>query len=271
MTTNQPPPYPGDQPDDSSSTSGLPSYGSTPPPPPPPPGADYPPPPPQPPGGPGGFQQPFSAPDAIAWGWKAFTANVGPILLAALVVILVNVAFSAAGFVIGGGFDAETAQSFSLANVLLNLLSTIVVLFLSAAFARAALDVVDGRGFDFFGAFGRINLVSVVVASIAVSILTVIGFVLLIIPGLIVLFLTYFTTNFVVDDDAGSPFKAIGDSVKLVSSNLGDALLLALLSFLVIVVGFCALIIGVIVAYPVVALSSAYAYRRFRGQPVAAL
>ena len=84
------------------------------------------------------------------------------------------------------------------------------------------------------------------------------------------LFLTYFTTLFVVDDDAESPVKAIGDSVKLVSNNVGDSLLLALLSVLVLIAGAIALLVGLVVADPVTALAAAYAYRTFRGQPVAA-
>ena len=64
--------------------------------------------------------------------------------------------------------------------------------------------------------------------------------------------------------------KAISDSVKLVSSNVGDSLLLALLSILVLIAGAIALLVGLIVAYPVTALAAAYAYRTFRGQPVAA-
>ena len=102
------------------------------------------------------------------------------------------------------------------------------------------------------------------------SVIVTIGFILLVIPGLIALFLTYFTTLFVVDDDAESPVKAISDSVKLISSNVGDSLLLALLSILVLIAGAIALLVGLIVAYPVTALAAAYAYRTFRGQPVAA-
>ena len=159
---------------------------------------------------------------------------------------------------------------FSVAGLLANLISTAVSVVLSAVFARAALDVVDGRPFDFMGAFGRLNFVNVLIAALLVAIIVTIGFVLLIIPGLIALFLTYFTTLFVVDDDAESPVKAIGDSVKLVSNNVGDSLLLALLSILVLIAGAIALLVGLIVAYPVTALAAAYAYRTFRGQPVAA-
>lgn len=276
MTTNEPPPYPGDSEpgatpppsgSDDSPTSDLPSYGSV-----PPPAGETPPPPPPPPSAPGGSAEGFSAPEAIGWGWRKFTENVGPILLGVLIVFVVTVVANIlAGIASGGGgspFGPD--MEFSVAGFLANIVATAVSVVLSAVFARAALDVVDGRPFDFMGAFGRINFVNVLIAAFLVSIIVTIGFVLLVIPGLIALFLTYFTTLFVVDDDAESPVKAIGDSVKLISSNVGDSLLLALLSVLVLIVGAIALLVGLIVAYPVTALAAAYAYRSFRGQPVAA-
>ncbi len=276
MTTNDPPPYPGDatppEPpssgSDASGTSELPSYGSV-----PPPGGEASPPPPPPPPAPGGSAEGFSAPEAIGFGWRKFTDNVGPILIGVLIVVVVSIVVNiVAGLISGGGGSplGPSATEFSIAGILANIVATAVSVILGAVFARAALDVVDGRPFDFMGAFGRLNIVNVIIASFLVSVLVTIGFLLLVIPGLIALFLTYFTTLYVVDDDASSPVTAITDSVKLISNNVGDALLLALLNVLVLFAGVIALIVGLAVAYPVTALASAYAYRRFRGQPVAA-
>lgn len=280
MTTNDPPQPPGDsdptnRPPDGSGASeptGPPSYGSAP----PPEGGQPPPPPPPPPSAPGGYDgtgRAFSAPEAIGWGWRKFTENVGPILLGVLIVFVVTVIVNVlAGLVSGGDspFDMSgSAPDFSIAGVLANMVSTAVSILLGAVFARAALDVVDGRPFDFMGAVSRINLVNVLIASVLVSIIVTIGFLLLVLPGIVAVFLTYFTTFFVVDD-ADSPVQAIGDSVKLISSNVGDSLLLALLNILVIIAGVIALVVGLVVAYPITVLASAYAYRRFRGQPVAA-
>ena len=75
-------------------------------------------------------------------------------------------------------------MEFSVAGFLANIVATAVSVVLSAVFARAALDVVDGRPFDFMGAFGRLNLVNVLIAALLVSIIVTIGFILLVIPGL---------------------------------------------------------------------------------------
>ena len=68
----------------------------------------------------------------------------------------------------------------------------------------------------------------------------------------------------------GPSVDAITSSVKLVSANLGQALLLALLSFVIVLIGACLCGVGLLVAYPVVTIATAYAYKKFRNQPVAA-
>lgn len=275
MTTNEPPSQPdhstpgANQPPSGtgdSGTAGPPSYGST-----PPPEGGTPAPPPPPPPAPGGSAEGFNAPDAIGWGWRKFTEKPGPVVIAGLLWFLVFVAFIVIGSATGqSGMGMGGGMDFGLGSLIFGIVQNLVLLVIGAVIARGALDVVDGHGFDLGAAFGKINFVNLIIAGLIVGVATAIGFLLIFIPGLVVAFLTYFTTFFVVDDDASSPVEAITDSVKLVSSNLGASLLLALLNVLVLIAGGIALGVGLIVAYPLVALASAYAYRRFRGQPVAA-
>jgi uncharacterized membrane protein len=275
MTTNEPPPYPGQEPTPSGSD--LPTYGSTPPPQdgsytPPPPEGSYPPPP------PGGYQPPigggdaFSPTAAIAYGWKKFRENTGPIILAALILIVISIVLSLIGGAISGeglgDTDRDSAFDFSLSGAIANIVTSLVGYVISAGITRGALDITEGRKFDLASAFGRLDYAKVILAGLLVSILTVIGFILLILPGVIFVFLSYFTVYYVVDKGT-SPVQAILDSCRLVIGNLGNALLLALLSFLVIVLGFIALCVGLLVAWPVVLIASAYAYKRFNGEPVA--
>jgi uncharacterized membrane protein len=149
------------------------------------------------------------------------------------------------------------------------LLQAVVGMTLTGVAVKAALEVTEGKPYDFFGAFSRVNYVNLIVASLVVSLVTLIGFILLVIPGLIVLFLTYLTTYSVVDDGK-SPIDAIKHSVSLTSANLGPALILAILNVVVMIAGLVALCVGVLVAFPVTVFATAYAYRVFNGQPVAA-
>lgn len=253
----------------------MPSYGSVPPPPDPPggPGGPVPPPPP-PPAPPSYSAQGFSAPEAIAWGWRKFTENVGAVILAMLAILAISLVLGFVGNMLGGGFTANGTpgqfqlESAGVGELLAQLLQSVVSIVLGGVAAKAALEVTEGKPFDFFGAFGRVNLVQLVLAALIVGIATLIGFILLIVPGLIVMFLTYLTTYAVVDADR-SAIEGIKHSVRLTTQNVGPALMLGALNVLVVIAGVIALCVGLIVALPVTIFATAYAYRAFNGQPVA--
>lgn len=274
MSTPEPPPFPGDSTPESSGD--LPSYGSVPPPPDAPggPGGSVPPPPPPPPPTPPSYTQEFSPAEAIAWGWRKFTENTGPVILAMLVLLGVTLVLGFVSSMLGGGFSAggPTPGEFQIESTgpgqfVAQLIQSAVSIMLGGVAAKAALEVTEGKPFDFFGAFGKVNIVQLLIAGVLVGIATLIGFVLLIIPGLIIMFLTYLTTYAIVDGDR-SAIDGIKHSVKLISDNVGSALLLALLNILVVIAGAIALCVGLIVAIPVTMFATAYAYRSFNGQPV---
>ncbi len=252
MTTN----------DDNSPTSGLPSYGSTP----PPPEGSYPPPPPasNPPPVPGASG--FSATEAVRYGWKKFTENVGPILLATLLLIVVAVAASVlAGAITGTDFNDS---SFSVGSTISTIITNVVGFVIGAGITRGALDITEGHKFDIVVAFKKLNIVNVVITSLVVAVLTAVGFALLIIPGIIVTFLTLFAVYFVVDKDTNA-VDSIKGSFNLVKNNVGNTIVMILLSIAVVIAGFLALCVGIFVAIPVLAIAWAYTYKTFLGEPVA--
>lgn len=265
MTTQEPPP------DDNSPTQGLPSYGSFDPPPPggtPPPSGGTPPP----YGGsqpPVGGTTPFSAADAIGYGWKKFRENAGPIILATVVLIAAYIVLSLIGRAVSGDDMGTTGFGFSLGGFLIQILTSLVGYIVGAALIRGAIDVTEGKKFDLAAAFGNLNYVNVIVTAFLLSVLQTVGFILLVIPGLLVAFFTIFAMYFVVDKDQ-SPIDAIMSSFNLIKSNAGDTVLLILLTIVVVIAGALALCIGLFVALPVVTLAWAYAYKRFLGEPVAA-
>ncbi|SKB09739.1 Uncharacterized membrane protein [Aeromicrobium choanae] len=289
MSTNEPPTGPDPETPD----------GPVPPPPPPPPsygGTSYPPPPPgdasgggypPPPGGPSGygaggypppppggsgFIEPFSPTDAIGYGWRKFSANAGQWIIAGLAIFAVSVIFGLFSFLVQPDIDANETNpfaGFNFASIVVNLLSTLATYVISAFIYRGALDETEGRPFSLADTFSRVPVGPVILTSLLVSIGITIGLVLCVLPGIIFAFLSYFALLFVVDENQ-SPVDAITSSVKLVSANLGQALLLALLSFVIVLIGACLCGLGLLVAYPVVTIATAYAYKKFRDQPVAA-
>ena len=265
MTSNEPPAYPGDEP-----SRDLPAYGSVQPP------AGYVPPPGSvPPPAPGDSGGGYQATAAFGYGWRAFKANAGQLILATVLVVAVAAILSFIAEIVApspdmmggdGGFELEVGAL--LKSFLVQTITGGLAYLATAMFIRGALDVTEGRPFSISAAFGRISPLPVVITGLVLSFVTSIGFVLLFLPGLLFAIFSFFTIFFVVDRDE-SPFAAIGSSFRMVGSHFGAALLSGLLAVLALMAGMMALFVGLLVAIPVTVMAAAYAFKRFDRQPVA--
>lgn len=282
--TPPPPPPPPDQ-----NPYGAPAGGSTPPPPPPPPyGAPGPggygaPPPPPPPGvGAGGYD----AVESIKYGWSKFSKNPGPFIAAAAIVLVIGGLFSFLGQMVAdaifnttphttvdsttGAVTVDGGGTFAgfMASALVSFVSQVISALAIAGLLKMAFDVVDGRAPDVGSMLQGWDKVQLLIASVLTSLLTAIGIVLCILPGIVVAVLTGFTTAMVVDRKLGA-VDAIKASVDFVRSNVGAVLLWILLAFVCAVVGTIACVVGLLVALPVIMISQAHTVRTLGGQQVA--
>ncbi len=224
-----------------------------PPPPPPPPGYGAPTP------GPSGGQ--LDAGAAIGYGWNGLTKNLGPLVLITLVIVAIQVGLS----IVGQAFDSWILQ------LTWNIVTTVVGLILAMGLIRAALAVVDGRTPEVGMLFRSEGFVPYLVASILVGLAVGVGFILCIIPGLIVAFLFAFYGYGIVDGRTDDGIEAMKMSWSLVSSNVGSLLLLFILTVLINVAGFLLCGIGLLFTYPLTAIAVAYAWRTLSGGAVAQL
>ena len=148
--------------------------------------------------------------------------------------------------------------------------ATILSLFgqvLLAGIYRGATLIIDGQDFSLSQLLAGYSKTHVILASIFISLATGIATVLCFLPGILIAFLTSYTLFFIVDQQLEAA-EAIAESVKLVWHNFGKALLFFVLAAIVVAIGFIALIVGLLVAVPVVVIGFAYTYRRLQGQPV---
>ncbi|MGO4204283.1 hypothetical protein AB4Z09_21515 [Rhodococcus sp. TAF43] len=295
-----PPPPPGNYPPPPGGTPPPPPPGNYPPPPgsyPPPPG-NYPPPQggyPPPAGGypppPGGYpppppaydsgygQQPAGPPPsevsvgaALSYGWNKFKANPGVwiaiLVVAFLITILVSLPFSFGGDREYDNFSDLASSSFSVWQIIGNIVTTIVGYLISAALIRGALHETDGRRPAFGSFFEFKNVGAIIIASFLVGLMTSIGLVLLVIPGIIIAFLTWWTLEFVVDQDQDA-ITAIKSSFRAISSNWAPLLLLAITLFFLNILGALLFLVGLLVTVPMTIIASTYAYRVTVGGRVA--
>jgi uncharacterized membrane protein len=210
--------------------------------------------------------------NAFNWGWKKFTENIGTILVAAILYFVVLAVVQGIGFIfIGNQFDDSGDGGFwgdLFAQLVLLVVAFVVQAFLQAGIIRGATQITHGRKPTLATMFTSEQLGQVLLAGLLVGIAVAIGFLLLIIPGLIVLFYTQFTYFFVVERRLPA-VDAIKASAGLINQHVGTMVGFFFASLLAYIVGAILCGVGLIVAVPVVILAQAFMYRTLQGEAVA--
>lgn len=277
-----------DQPDhDSNETPGAPQWpGNQPAPPPPasppqasPPAAGGPP---QPvpasgapaPAPPPGGQQPYSLAEAFNYGWRKFQEYLGPILTGALVLIGISLIVAVVWFFLGAGLATAIGGdaggfAFLISLAVFGLVWIALAFIIQAGITRAGLAIVDGHKIALSTLLGTRNLGQVLLGAIIVGVAAAIGFALLVVPGIVVLFYTQFFMFFIIDQDMGA-IDAIRASVEFVNDHIGDMIALFAGVYIANAIGSALCGIGILVSFPVGVIAQTYAYRSIRGEPVAA-
>ena len=298
-----------------------PPQGAYPPPPPqgaypPPPSGYYPPPPagyyPPPPSAEGGYAPPppgwgrpaFSIGEALSWAWRKFSNNALPLILATLVLFGIPLVIAYISQVImgmiapvnvtayeeGGDVIEMTSRSLTGAGLAFTALTWIILTLVGAAIASAyfggLLDIANGQKVAVGNFFRPRNVMSVVIASVLLSLVTVVfeiligvvlavspvlGFflaLLMLIPALAVGVLTLFATVAIIDRNL-APVDGIKEAWRVTKANFGQVALVGLAAAALVFAGLLACGVGVLVAMPVAYLMVTYAYRKLSGGTVA--
>lgn len=203
----------------------------------------------------------FNVVEAFGYGWKMFLANLGPIILATLAMVAAIVVINVLQFILAGD-SSIVALFFSIVGFLAQILA-------QAAIVKGSLDITKGKPITVGSLVEDIDWAQVVVASLIIAVGMAVGFVLLVLPGIAVFFLTSFTTYFIIDKKMGA-IDALKASVSFVIANIGSLILLFLASIAAYIVGAILCGVGLLVAIPVVVIATAYAYRTLNGEQVAA-
>jgi hypothetical protein len=225
----------------------------------------------------------FSPVEAIKFGWKACMDNW--VFFASYTVVLLAISglFGSNGALHAGDFVAFLA----------NVVTTVLGVF----FIKACLRTVDGQPANWDNVFSGVKPVQVgnyflgtIVLGIGLSIMLIPVFFVaggslmyaadgpsahatgniimgilisipFIIPGLIFL-MTYGQFQYgVIDVDAG-PLEALQHSAQITRGQRLNLFYFMLLSLAVIALGFACLIVGMVLALPVVGIAAAYVYRK---------
>ncbi len=219
----------------------------------------------------------FSPTEAIKFGWATFKKNAG---FTIGVIVIVYIIQAIVSMLSGGGpsfnfsIDQTTSSyqtsSGSLLGGIGTIIGAIVSILLSLGLVKAFLNLVNNGKGDFKDLFVEFTnfkvLINYIIASIVVGFIVIGGFFLLIIPGIYLGARLGLFQYYIIEKEMGA-MDSVKASWHATSGNVINILVFGFLSFLVIIAGVVALLVGLLVAVPVVILADIYVYKMLSQQP----
>lgn len=196
----------------------------------------------------------FSKGDAIKFGWKTVSENLGFFIGLVLIWFLISY--------IPGYISESFKNTAPLLSFLVGLASNLINIFVSLGIMKISLRFHDQEkpGFEDLFSQGQYFL-TYLGAAILAGLAVIGGFILLIIPGIILSIRLQFIGYLIIDKNCGV-MESIKKSWAMTKGLTIELLLLGLLLTLVVIAGFLCLIIGLFAAIPVCWIATAYVYRR---------
>lgn len=198
----------------------------------------------------------FSIGEAIRFGWDTFKKR--PALLIGVTLFIAIISGVLSSMMPDKGAELGSLTLLSLAGIFVSIVGQILLKMGTVNFQLKAHDNVSTVAFSEMWAPDP--LWKYIGAAILTAILVVIGFILLIIPG-IYLALRFMFVPYIVMDRKLSPFDALKESSRITHGRKWTLLLFVITLIGLNILGAIALLIGLLVTIPVTMLALAHAYR----------
>ena len=199
--------------------------------------------------------------------WDTWKQNLGILVGMTLIVFAIN-------FVIGFGQQiliAILAQANSIevaigVSYVISFFAQMIQIFLGIGQTQIILKLLRGQNVELGELFGGGPLfLRTLGASIVAGLAVVLGFVALIIPGILLMLFFWPFYHFIVDNKAKA-MESFSMALPVAKLNIGTTLVLVLASMGIMIVGVLALCVGVFFAQPLVTTMWGAAYLMMSGQ-----
>ncbi|MCL5113907.1 MAG: hypothetical protein M1372_01930 [Patescibacteria group bacterium] len=198
----------------------------------------------------------FSISEAIKFGFNFLKANLVVFLKLALALIVINIAMGI----------MSSIFSRSLLGGLWGILSIIISIMVQIGFTKIIIDLHDGKPLNYshFYSLYRLTL-RFIGASILYGLIVMVGFILLIIPGIIWAIKFQFYSFLIVDKGVGV-MDSLKQSSAMTEGVKVDLFLFGLLLVVINIIGAVALGIGLFVTIPTTIMATVFVYRKLLSQ-----
>lgn len=203
----------------------------------------------------------FSIGEAIKFGWNTTLRNFGFLILSALVVVgYIIVLFIVVGVL--ATLFKDNGLVFAIINIAVYLLELIIIL----GYYKVYLKLVDNQKpqlSDLFREYPR--LISYAIGSFLYAVAILVGFILLIIPG-VIFAMRFAFYPFIIVDKGANPIDALKMSWAITRGQTIKLFLFGLALSVVYFLGFLALGVGLLISVPTVLIAYTYVYRKLLPQ-----
>jgi hypothetical protein len=211
--------------------------------------------------------RPVPADAVFNYAWEVWKRNLGLLIGVTVTVGLINYAvalpFSGMQAVFQRNQDAQSAVAVALFGQLVNYL---VQCYLGIGQVHIALKLARWQRAQFSDLFGGMpQFLPVLGGMIIATIVGGLGFLLLIVPG-VLLALTFWPFYYLLVDRRAGVIESFSVARTITAGNWGTSFVLWLMTFGVMLVGCAALCVGLIAAMPLVSVMWATAYLMMSGQ-----
>lgn len=210
----------------------------------------------------------FSVKGALSYGWNTFRARPWLFVRAGILLLLINLMVSLIQSVFEAGAELGDGAIITVIGLASAAFGMAVSFFVSMGetsfFLKAHDDVTNASLEDLWHPKPFWNFVG---ATVLAGIAIILGFIALIIPGIILGILFMFVGYLVIDQDL-KPMDALKRSWALTKGNRWKLFFLSLALLGINILGLLALIAGLLVSVPVSFLATTHAYRVLSGKEV---
>lgn len=197
--------------------------------------------------------------------WELLAEQPAMVLAGVLIPVLISLPFEgtqiALELAVEQANSDEAVLGMSLASLVVQIVGGIVGLFINLGAIRIFMNIAFGRETELMMLFsGGRHFLPALLASILIGLGTVLGFILLIIPGVIFALMMYFSLYLIVDRNLG-PIEAMTESMALTDGNKITIFVVSLVIGLLVVGLSCVTLgLGALVLVPMVSLAQAVMY-----------
>ena len=202
----------------------------------------------------------FSKKEAVKFGFGIAKSNI--LFFIGLLVIVVFVSAISASLRAG-------VQKSALAYLVLSIVQYLVNVIVAMGLIRISLEFVSKLKPKLLDIVYYKPIVRYILASIIQGIIVLVGFILLIIPGIILAVRLQYASYLIVDKNLG-PIEAIKTSWKITRGNTWNLFFFGIILGLINILGILCLLVGLFITVPLGMLATTLVYRKLLLQSEAA-